>query len=179
MRHREISRISLNMKRSSMKILRRIVYSIVIVCFVVAPGLVLASNGQLPESEKAADQSPWKDIKTGAKPLVPNISEEHKDIVEVFNKYWKAVKERDFKTMYEMEATEEQNKSSFDLYEYKRRKGVDIIAVRPLEVTQINEKEVIVRASFGFKAGIIDTVRFLRDRWIKESTGWKHVPEEM
>lgn len=159
--------------------MRRIIYSIIFSIFLVAPLQGFSSDGQ-PAAQAPDDSSIiWKDIKKAAKPIKPNISEEHKDIVEVFNAYWGALKARDYKKAYELEASEHREKTSFDLYEYKRRKAVDIIAVRPLEVKQINEKEVIVRASFGFKTAMIDTVRFIRDRWIKESTGWKHVPEEM
>jgi hypothetical protein len=158
--------------------LKRITYVIILSFFLVAPTQGFSSNGETG-STAAKEKSLWQDIKTSAKPIKPNITEKDKDIVSAFNQYWGAVKARDFKQTYDMEINEHREKTSFDLYEYKRRKAVNIIAVRPLEVTHINEKEVIVKASLGFKAGMIDTVRFIRDRWIKDSTGWKHVPEEM
>lgn len=158
--------------------MKQITCAIILSLFLIAPLQAFSSNGETG-TQTAEDKSIWQDIKKSAKRIEPNISEKDKDLIAVFNTYWDAVKSKDFKKTYEMETSEHQESISFDLYEYKRRKTVGIIAVRPLEVKHINEKEVIVRASFGFKTAMIDTVRFIQDRWIKESTGWKHVPEEM
>jgi len=134
------------------------------------------------EGDANKDQpSPWRDIKSSAnvKPIVPNIPEKYKELEKVFNAYWSALKDRDFQKAYAMESSEYRKKTSLDLYTHLKDNTVTIIAVRPLEVRPITEeKEVMVRASFSFKAGFLDTVHFISDRWIKETDGWKHVQED-
>jgi hypothetical protein len=159
-------------------IFRSIIIMVFLAAVLLIPlhGFCQGSEGKQKEAE--APKSSWGNIKTEAKPIVPNIPEKYKDLVEAFNAYWNAIKERDYKKAYGMESAESREKTSFDLYKllHKQKKPVKIVGVRPLEVRPIEEeKEVMVKASFGFKTGFIDSVNFIKDHWVKEEGAWKHV----
>jgi hypothetical protein len=136
------------------------------------------SEGTAQDKHEAAPKTIWKDIKKNPGPKVSEIPEAYSDLVKNFSDYWNAQKNRDYKKAYDLESSKYRKSTSFDLYNERLKKAAQIIAVRPLEVKPINEKEVVVRASFGYKAGIIDTVRFIQDNWVKEEIGWRHLPEQ-
>lgn len=121
----------------------------------------------------------WEDIKKAAKPIVPEIPEEYKPLVQVFDEYWGAVKRGDYDSAYKLESEDYRKVHAKDPAVYKERFGrsVQLLGVRALGVKKINEKEVIIRASVGFKTAQLDTVRFFADRWIKESDTWRHLPD--
>ena len=155
--------------------------SIIIVVFLVTV-LLIPSHGFCQgtdgkEKKTDAPKSPWGNIKTEAKPIVPNIPDKYKDLVEAFNAYWNAIKGRDYKKAYGMESAKSREKTSFDLYKHLHtQKPLNIVGVRPLEVRPIEEeKEVMVKASFGFKTGVIDSVHFIKDHWVKQDGAWKHM----
>ncbi|HAM51112.1 MAG TPA: hypothetical protein DCP92_10640 [Nitrospiraceae bacterium] len=167
-------------KRERMRVFR----GIIVAGFLVI-GLLIPLRGSVQgtdENEKAVEppKAPWVDIKSAGKPIEPHIPEKYKDLEEAFNTYWDAIKQRDFKKAYSMESAETKKTMSFDLYDHlHKERPVKIIGVRPLEVRPIKEeKEVMVNASFGFKSGLIDSVNFMKDHWIKEKGKWKHVFEE-
>ncbi len=152
-----------------------------------------AETGKAVETQPADTQKPdetkkpahvhkpvWKDIKKSAKPIVPDIPEEYKPMVKVFDKYWGAIMKGDFESAYKLESEDYKKVHAKDPDVYKNRFGRmgKLVGVRALGVKKINEKEVIVRASVGFKAAQLDTVRFFEDRWIKEGDTWRHFPEE-
>jgi hypothetical protein len=130
------------------------------------------------DTEKQVPAPVWRDIKKAPGPKVVPIPGQYSDLSKAFDEYWEAKKARDFKKAYGMEAGDYRKSTSFDLYKERLKGQVDIIAVRLLEVKPVNEKEVMVRASLGIKAGILDTVKLIHDRWVKEDAGWKHLPEE-
>ncbi len=121
----------------------------------------------------------WQDIKKSAKPIVPDIPEEYKPLVQVFDEYWGAIKKGDFDSAYKLESEDYRKVHAKDPEMYKERFGrsVKLLGVRALGVKKINEKEVIIRASVGYKTAQIDTVRFFADRWIKENDTWRHLPD--
>jgi len=142
------------------------------------PLVASGSEGKTEQKGETIEKAPWTDIKKVPGPEFSPIPEKYNDLVKTFSEYWNARKERDYKKSYELESSEYRKSTSFDLYNERLKKAVEIIAVRPLEVKPINEKEVVVRASVGYKAGFIDTVRFFQDQWIKENGSWKHLPEK-
>ncbi len=142
------------------------------------PFSAMGSEGKTEQTGEATEKAPWVDIKKAPGPQFEPIPEKYSDLVQTFSEYWKARKELDYKRSYELESNEYRKMTSFDLYNEKLKKSAIIEAVRPLEVKPISEKEVMVRASVGYKAGIIDTVRFFQDQWLKEDGGWKHLPEK-
>jgi hypothetical protein len=158
-----------------------VVSFVVTVVLVPLHGIAQETEGKQKEiTAPAAPKEPWTDIKTAAKPIEPNIPEKYKDLVEAFNSYWGAIKAKDFKKAYGMESAETRKKMSFDLYQHLHtQRPVKIIGVSALEVRPIKEeKEVMVSAGFGFKAGPIDSVNFIKDHWVKEKGTWKHVFED-
>jgi hypothetical protein len=151
-----------------------------------------AETGKAAETQPADTQKPgetqkpehvhspaWTDIKKSAKPIVPEIPEEYKPLVQVFDEYWGAVKEGDYDSAYKLESEDYRKVHAKDPEVYKERFGrsVKLIGIRALGVKKINEKEVIIRASVGFKTAQLDTVRFFADRWIKENDTWRHLPD--
>ncbi|NWF75891.1 MAG: hypothetical protein HXY53_04860 [Nitrospirae bacterium] len=121
----------------------------------------------------------WHDIKKAAKPIVPEIPEEYKPLVQVFDEYWGAIKKGDYENAYKLESEDYRKVHAKDPEMYKERFGrsVKLLGIRALGVKKINEKEVIIRASVGFKTAQLDTVRFFADRWIKENDTWRHLPD--
>jgi len=103
--------------------------------------------------------------------------EKHKDIVNVYKEYWKAVTDKDYKKAYSMEAASYQKKVSYDLYAERFKKGAKIIAVEPIEVKQKNEKEVSVRGFLRFKTEVMNSIKTFDDIWIKEGDVLKHLKE--
>jgi len=149
----------------------------VIMAVCIIPLSTWGNEGKV-EDKKEISQTPWKDIKHAPGPKVSEIPEVYNDLLKTFSDYYDALKMKDYKKAYNLESNEYKKVTSFDLYNERLKKAVEIIAVRPLEVKPKNEKEVMVRASFGYKAGFIDTVRFIQDQWIKEDGGWKHLHEQ-
>jgi hypothetical protein len=150
-----------------------VIAAVLLVCL---PAWGVDSGSQ--EKQQKAVKAPWTNIKKSAAPIVANIPEKYSDVSKAFSEYWNAMKERDYKKAYELESSAYRKATSFDLYKERLKRAVLITAVRPLEVKPVNEKEVMVKGSLAFKAGFIDTVRFIHDRWVKEASGWRHEPEE-
>ena len=128
------------------------------------------------EVKKETPAATWKDIKNVPGPVASDIPEIYTELMKNFKEYWDAMKAKDYKKAYDLESSEHRKMTSFDLYNERLKGAVQIIAVRPLEVKPVNEKEVMVRSSLGYKAGLVDTVRLMHDRWIKEESGWRHLP---
>jgi len=160
-----------------MGVFRSSILEVILVIGILIPlqGFGQGTDGK--EKGTVAPKSPWKDIKSAAKPIVPDIPDKYKDLVEAFDAYWNAIKEGDYKKAYGMESAESKEKTSFDLYKHLHtQKHVRIVGVRPLGVRSIEEeKEVMVEAGFGFKTGLIDSVNFIKDHWVKQDGAWKHV----
>ena len=135
-------------------------------------------NEEKVVDKKEIPKTPWKDIKQAPGPKVSEIPEAYNDLVKTFSEYYDARKTGDYKKAYNLESSEYRKATSFDLYNERLKKSAAIIAVRPLEVKPISEKEVMVRASVGYKVAAIDTVRFIQDHWVKEDNAWRHVPKE-
>jgi hypothetical protein len=124
-------------------------------------------------------KSQWTDIKKSAKKIEPNIPEKYKDVAKAVEDYWNALKARDYAKAYSMENEAYRKKVSLDLYKERHKRAVEIIAVRPLEVRPLKEeKEVMVKSGFRYKAGPIDSVRFIEESWVKEGKDWRHIFKE-
>ena len=123
-------------------------------------------------------KDPMKDIKKAPGPKVSEIPEVYNDLMKTFAEYYDARKTGNYKKAYDLESSEYRKATSFDLYNERLKGSPETIAVRPLEVKPISEKEVMVRASFGYKLAAIDTVRFIRDHWVKEDNAWRHLPKK-
>jgi hypothetical protein len=130
------------------------------------------------EVKKETPATPWKDVKHAPGPKVSEIPEVYKDLMKTFADYYDARKTGNYKKAYDLESSDFRKTMSFDLYNERLKSSAGIIAVRPLEVKPISEKEVMVRASFGYKLAAIDTVRFIQDHWVKEDNAWRHMPKE-
>gem|GEM_PF-2378085 len=120
------------------------------------------------------------DIKKEAPRLEPNIPEEYKPLIEVYDKYWKFIKEDDLESAYKLET--EDYKKVVSLREYKglqkrSKLPLTIKAVRALEVKKKDEKEVIVKGSMWLKSAMIDTLKMFHDRWVMSDKEWRHVRE--
>jgi hypothetical protein len=154
------------------RMLKKIIIAACLFSFLFVPinGFCVKAEEKGLEHHKAHNE-----IKTMAKPIVPNIPEGYDDLTDTFEKYWGALKTYDFEDAYKLESNDYRERESLDLYLHKHKKAIEIISITALEVKEISEKEVIVKAALGFKAGPIDTVRFIMDGWIKESDGWKHL----
>jgi hypothetical protein len=139
-----------------------------------------APKKEAPKKERGAShkthKSRWTDIKKSAKKIEPNIPEKYKDLAKAVDEYWNALKAKDYAKAYAMENEAYRKKVSLDLYKERHKKAVEIIAVRPLEVRPLKEeKEVMVKSSFRYKAGPIDSVRFIEESWVKEGEDWRHI----
>lgn len=147
---------------------------------ILLPFAVWGEEGNVSDKsdKKELTATPWKDIKKAPGPKIAEVPEIYNDLMKTFAEYYDAKKAGDYKKAYELESIEYRKATSFDLYNERLKKSVDIIAVRPLEVKPISEKEVMVRASFGYKLAAIDTVRFIQDHWVKEDNAWRHLPKE-
>ncbi|MCJ7484000.1 MAG: hypothetical protein MUO31_13660 [Thermodesulfovibrionales bacterium] len=130
------------------------------------------------EVKKETPATPWKDVKHAPGPKVSEIPEAYNDLMKTFAEYYDARKTGNYKKAYDLESSDFRKTMSFDLYNERLKSSAEIIAVRPLEVKPISEKEVMVRASFGYKLAAIDTVRFIQDHWVKEDNAWRHMPKE-
>jgi hypothetical protein len=125
-------------------------------------------------------ESQWGNIKVSGKKIKPDIPKKYNDLAKSVDAYWNALKARDYKKAYGMENRAYRKKVSLDLYQERHKQtNVAIIAVTPLEVRPLkNEKEVMVKESFRYKAGPIDSVRIMEERWVKERGKWKHILED-
>ena len=154
-----------------------IIRCMVIIAVCIIPLSAWGNEGKA-EDKKEIPKTSWEDIKKAPGPKVSEIPEKYNDLIKTFSDYYDARKTGDYKKTYNLESSEYRKATSFDLYNERLKKSVGIIAVRPLEVKPINEKEVMVRASFGYKVAAIDTVRFFQDHWVKEDNAWRHLPKE-
>jgi len=114
-----------------------------------------------------------------AKPVLPDRVnlEKNKDMVKIYKEYWNAVKDKDYKKAYSMEAASYQKAVSYDVYLERHKNAITILAVEPIEVSKKNEKEVIVKGFLRYKTGVMDSVRTFDDGWIKEGDVLKHLKE--
>ncbi|MEW6002376.1 MAG: hypothetical protein AB1638_07000 [Nitrospirota bacterium] len=151
-----------------MNILLRII--VVIICLGLAIPLLAVDHTKI-----AGQEGLWKDIKKEGhvKPDKENL-EKNKDLVTRYNEYWKAIVARDYKKAYAMESTDYQKKVGYDLYAERLKNRINIKAVEPIEVKQLNEKEVVVRGFMRYQIEIIDSMRTFDDKWIKEGERFKH-----
>ena len=144
-----------------------------VICFVLLScGIVIGGSS----SESNVKQS---NIKKAKSIVAEPIPEEYNDVINAFNLYWAAFKDRNFAKTYSMENST--YKKKFTEYSYTdkyAKEGVTVVGMKPLSVKRLNEKEVIVKGGLGYKAGFIDSVRVTEDHWIKEDDGWKHVQTE-
>jgi hypothetical protein len=117
-------------------------------------------------------------LKKAKGPVAEPIPEKYNDLMNNFKLYWSAFKDRDFEKAYGMESSTFKKKVTLDTYKENHKSAVIVIGMKPLAVKPLNEKEVIVKAGFGYKAGFVDTVRVTEDHWVKEDAGWRHLPVE-
>jgi len=112
------------------------------------------------------------------KPPIPNISAEYKDLEKVFNQYWDFMKKKEFEKAYEMESAEYRKANPYKKETYEKMTGSNIKVqnVTALEVTKINEKEVVIKANLYFVSGQFKSVRQFQDKWLKGDTQWVHMP---
>jgi len=157
--------------------MRSVVRYIIILAVCMLPLSAWGGDGNT-EVKKETPATPWKDIKQAPGPKVSEIPEVYNDLMKTFSDYYDARKAGDYKKAYDLESSDFRKTMSFDLYNERLKSSAGIIAVRPLEVKPISEKEVMVRASFGYKLAAIDTVRFIQDHWVKEDNVWRHLPKE-
>ena len=137
------------------------------------------------DTGKASDKTSKPTFKKGnvkkdVSKLEPNIPEEYKPLIEVYDKYWKFIKEDKLEGAYNLET--EDYKKVVSLREYKslqRRSKLPlkIEAIRALEVKKKDEKEVIVKGSMWLKAAEINTLKMFNDRWVKAGDEWRHLRE--
>jgi hypothetical protein len=125
---------------------------------------------------RALDNPPEK-----RREMKKNIPTEYKNLVEVFDKYWGALENRDYKAAYGLESADFQKTTGFDLYRTRFSNDVIFRHVTALGVKKISEKEVIVSGTMILRAnmeGPKDIAKsFYDDRWINEGGEWRHVPQ--
>ena len=125
----------------------------------------------------------WVDVKK-AKPVEPDKEnlEKNKDIVKVYNEYWKAISEKDYKKAYSMESVDFRKKVSYDLYVEHFKNAFIIKHVQPIKVTHHSEKEVIVRGLMRYQLILatdrMDTIRTFDDKWVREDSILVHIKEK-
>ena len=147
---------------------------------------VTAYTSETPTTDKSPTVEPSKpsfekaDIKKDAPEVKPNIPDDYKPLIEVYNRYWNFIKENDLENAYKLESDD--YKKVVSLREYKglqkrSKLPVNIKAVRALEVTQKGEKEVIVKGTIWLKAADIDTLKVFYDKWVKNGDEWRHLRE--
>jgi hypothetical protein len=154
-----------------------VVRYIIILAVCMLPLSAWCGEGNVGD-KKETPATPWKDVKHAPGPKVSAIPEVYNDLMKTFAEYYDARKTGNYKKAYDLESSEYRKATSFDLYNELLKRSPEIIAVRPLEVKPISEKEVMVRASFGYKLAAVDTVRFIQDHWVKEDNAWRHMPKE-
>ena len=154
-----------------------VVRYIIILAVCMLPLSAWCGEGNVGD-KKETPATPWKDVKHAPGPKVSEIPEAYNDLMKTFAEYYDARKTGNYKKAYDLESSDFRKTMSFDLYNERLKSSAGIIAVRPLEVKPISEKEVMVRASFGYKLAAIDTVRFIQDHWVKEDNAWRHMPKE-
>lgn len=124
-------------------------------------------------------ENAWVNIKD-SKPITIDKEnlEKNKNIVKVYEEYWKAITERDFKKAYSMECMDYQKMVSYDLYVERCKKMINIKTVEPVEVKQLSEKEVMVRGLMRYQTDVIDSIRTFEDRWVHEDGTLRHVRDK-
>ncbi len=112
--------------------------------------------------------------------LTPKIPAEYSDLVKVFDKYWDALKKKDYESAYNLESAEFKKTTGFDQYKGKFGREVKVVDVTALGVKKISEKEVIVTGSMILIANMEGPREIFKpfsdERWVKEGDGWRHVP---
>ena len=155
----------------------KLICTIVVFLFLM-PLAAKGNEEKVGKKDEAVKKPIGVDIKHAPGPKVSEIPEAYNDLVKSFLDYWNDIKKGEYKKAYDLESSEYRKSTSFDLYNERHKKSALIIAVRPLGVKPINEKEVVVRASIGYKVAAIDTVRLFQDHWVKEGRAWRHLPKE-
>lgn len=153
------------------------------IALVVTCLLMVISMADGAEKGNEDAKRPWVDIKKGVKPVKPNIPPEYDSLVKAFDNYWNAVKDKKHDVAYSLESSEYRKGISLEKYKAEKMlkpgtQEVDMVNVRALEVKKINEKEVVVEGIIVYKAGFAQSVRSVRDKWVNEKEGWKHVPSQ-
>lgn len=112
--------------------------------------------------------------------VTPNIPAEYGNLVKEFDRYWDALKKKDYETAYNLESAEFKKTTGFDQYKGKFGHDVKLINVTALGVKKISEKEVIVTGSMILIANMEGPREILKpfsdEKWVKEGDGWRHVP---
>ncbi len=162
--------------------MKKIILSIIAVLLIsaIAYGTETVTTEQKPTVQPSKKPFKKADIKKEAPELKPNIPDEYKSLIEVYDKYWNFIKENDLENAYKLE--NDDYKKVVNLREYKSlqkrsKLPVNIKAVRALEVTQKGEKEVIVKGTIWLKSAEIDTLKVFYDKWVKNGDHWKHLRE--
>ncbi len=114
--------------------------------------------------------------------IKPDIPAEYNDLIKVFDTYWDALKAKDFKRAYDLESSDYRKATDFGQYKGKFGKDVILKNVRALGVTKLNEREVMVRGTVLLNVNLgernTNSFKILKDQWVKEDNGWKHVRRE-
>jgi hypothetical protein len=78
-----------------------------------------------------------------------------------------------------MEASEFKKKVSYDLYEEKHKRMVAVLAVKPIDVKQTDEREVVVRGLQVYRIRMdMESAKAFDDSWIKEDDAYRHLKTE-
>jgi hypothetical protein len=147
--------------------------------FVAYSGEISTDTGKI--SDKSSKPKFRKgNVKKDVPELKPNIPEEYKPLITIYDKYWKFIKDNDLDSAYNLET--EDYKKVVSLREYKglqkrSKLPVTIKAVRALEVNKKDEKEVIVKGTMWLKAAMIDSLKVFYDKWVKAGEEWRHLRE--
>jgi hypothetical protein len=170
----------LNLRRSGLKKIKWMLFILLLIfpC-VVYSSEIGTDTGKI--SDKPSEHKFHKgNVKKDVKQLEPNILEEYKPLIAIYDKYWKFIKDNDLDSAYNLET--EDYKKVVSLREYKglqkrSKLPVTIKAVRALEVKKKDEKEVIVRGTMWLKAAEMDTLKVFYDKWVKAGKEWRHLRE--
>ena len=147
--------------------------------------LLCSTSGAVDTAKEDAEKRGFKrnNIKTAGKPIKPAIPPEYKNLVKAYDEYWGAVREKEYRNAYLLESSKYRQGVSLEKYKEIRKpkkggKAVNIVSVRALNVKKINEKEVVVEGIIAYKSSFVDTIRPVKDKWINEKDGWKHIPAD-
>jgi hypothetical protein len=123
--------------------------------------------------------APWSNIKA-AKQLEPEIPDSYKDLEKAYSEYWKLYMTKDYKKLYEMESNSYRKENPFkkDVYDKYIPKNMKMTAVMALRVEKIEGKQASVFGNYYYSMGALKSIRRFKDKWVKEDSGWKHIPTE-
>lgn len=115
-----------------------------------------------------------------AKPPVPNIPQEYKDLEKIYYDYWGLIVKNEYEKAYDLESSayKRANPYSKEKYENIFPKNKKLTSVLVLNVEKKDEKEVVVKGNYYYEIGALKSVRPFSDRWVMEKGLWKHVPTE-